>query len=801
MRKENSFYHYLNALFAKYHTDFLNQDQLKRNNLMKAAVTEIKQEYKSNLNQLGSALNIFADMLDQFNNQHPEYSVDLPARYFVVRRKPNLRQPIWQKRLREVNKVFHKTCARLSKLEEQLSDNSLLAHLVFFASTCGGLSQPSFLVNLIDQVQRGSLRILSFNNDIHIELVAHSNGATHCKVSTEEVIGEWRRWSPDAYSLSILIQIIDRQASRPRFSVSENKTTTGERAVFSLLLNEVAQQKKINHVSNLKQFCSVAPAVVESFEDSKVPNFYIEYAIGNISSSPLRREAMQCFFDKKIARFNVIAARPHSKESSIAATKSAIYEQGYKEVDQVYREISEALNPKSKNPNRSSSNTVLACLECLKERKLHANAALIVQWLIFKLNTTTGVESLQTYRSTFVRQWLVFTHEVDILAIDVSGISVICDEIIQTGQTEKRKSARAIVLMDFMRFASDFGIAFPSECEHKSYADNFARTNIVTPLQQSLIRTAIRKNNSDTRLAEEYELMLILQVRLGLRINELLKLQLNEIEDSEQCWFTIKYNYFGKNKSHNATRKIPAGLLLIDDEKTMFFSYLKKRRRKASGKENMLLFSKSSVSNEKFSYEDVNTNLSREIKRVCGPYGVLHDLRHTAISTMQLVLAEFDDFIEIFTPYKRDQAAQIRTIMKNGSEQNIYWQLCKFAGHAEPSMTVKTYCHFTDMLLHKYISNHNEVHTSRFWETLTGLPKKTLRRIAPDIIGNDEMLAFLSHRLAKQVGNISLVQSSHQAPQTLQVQVTAEACIDALRAYVKVYRSISLRELKGLNWK
>jgi hypothetical protein len=277
--------------------------------------------------------------------------------------------------------------------------------------------------------------------------------------------------------------------------------------------------------------------------------------------------------------------------------------------------------------------------------------------------------------------------------------------------------------------------------------------------------------------------MLILLVRLGLRIDELLKLQLNEIEDSEQCWFTIKYNYFGKNKSYNATRKIPAGLLLIDDEKTMFFSYLKKRRLKARSKENLLLFSRSTVSNEKFSYEDVNTNLSRGIKRVCGPYGVLHDLRHTAISTMQLVLAEFDDLIDMYTPYKRDQAAQIRSIMKNGSEQNIYWQLCKFAGHTEPSMTVKTYCHFTDILLHKYINNHQEGHTSSFWETLTGLNRKTLRRIAPEMIRHDEILIFLSLRLAKQIGNVSLVQSNHQASQTLTVQITAESCINALRAY------------------
>ncbi|MEZ5495219.1 MAG: tyrosine-type recombinase/integrase [Gammaproteobacteria bacterium] len=58
----------------------------------------------------------------------------------------------------------------------------------------------------------------------------------------------------------------------------------------------------------------------------------------------------------------------------------------------------------------------------------------------------------------------------------------------------------------------------------------------------------------------------IILYRTGLRVGEVLKIKLKDIEISDEFWIDIRENNKGDNKTYSSLRRIPLGILLKKEE-------------------------------------------------------------------------------------------------------------------------------------------------------------------------------------------------------------------------------------------
>src|SRR5690606_10047170 len=85
------------------------------------------------------------------------------------------------------------------------------------------------------------------------------------------------------------------------------------------------------------------------------------------------------------------------------------------------------------------------------------------------------------------------------------------------------------------------------------------------------VRYFLLKNTKvDAFLYKQLALIVIVAHRTGMRISEILKIRLVDVEDSAAYWVQVRESEFGGHKTASARRKIPMGALLTERELALF---------------------------------------------------------------------------------------------------------------------------------------------------------------------------------------------------------------------------------------
>jgi integrase len=152
------------------------------------------------------------------------------------------------------------------------------------------------------------------------------------------------------------------------------------------------------------------------------------------------------------------------------------------------------------------------------------------------------------------------------------------------------------------------------------------------------IRSVARAGASDPLVADQLALALVPAYRCGLRIGEIVKLRIEDIESSYERTLFIRQNSYGSNKSHAARRKIVCGRILTPDEGVLFDRVVAVRRRQ--GNLSGTLFQTPGRAMP-FDRSAVSSAISNALRDATTNRGwTFHHLRHSAANNIILTVLD-----------------------------------------------------------------------------------------------------------------------------------------------------------------
>jgi integrase len=285
----------------------------------------------------------------------------------------------------------------------------------------------------------------------------------------------------------------------------------------------------------------------------------------------------------------------------------------------------------------------------------------------------------------------------------------------QLKEQEKLTDTQVGVLAPFYKYGMhlyDFP-KIPFFKNIKTKSDGLVRAGFISEnIFQNFISDYKSKSNDSIVFKEIMVFIFFVLFRSGLRIGELQKLRIRDVElhNSEFCkdiWIYIRSSQKGKNKTRSGYRRIPLGTLLKDDEKKLFIGYFNKVSFKANVDLCSPVFSWDIKKRDPISSNTIYNVFRQHLSSKFDIPFVVHLFRHTAISRIFAILTLDTRLISLTSVYSKEQIEEIR-IKLGLVDKNAMWSLAKFAGHASPAMTFSTYIHFTDYYLYSVLSQRNE---------------------------------------------------------------------------------------------
>jgi len=355
-------------------------------------------------------------------------------------------------------------------------------------------------------------------------------------------------------------------------------------------------------------------------------------------------------------------------------------------------------------------------------------------WFIFLLDEGLAVSTANRYHVEISSAILILDEEIKLEQLDSIEIKQAYDSIINQKTSEGSRNYRAVVLSrahGFFETRLGFSPLFqPLTNGEKSipmvragYVSHSVYRNTLSSLQKI--------ENLDSVTTQGLLCLLILAYRSGLRLSELIKLRLCDVEPSEESWLFIRNNPVADNKRDASLRKIPLNALLSLEESKIWFAYAGRRRRDAANLSE-LFFCHDGVGKIPLDSKLISRIISDAMRKVSDiPLLTFHDLRHTAISNMHAIAEREWALASQLTGYSGNQTRSVfRAVIGNDNEQlRVYWALAAFAGHNSPQTTLQSYVHFTDLISHLKISRNTVKLSLTQCRSLSGLSANKLTRI------------------------------------------------------------------------
>lgn len=194
----------------------------------------------------------------------------------------------------------------------------------------------------------------------------------------------------------------------------------------------------------------------------------------------------------------------------------------------------------------------------------------------------------------------------------------------------------------------------------------------------------------------------VLGFRAGLRIGEALSIQLDDILVAQHLQETeiillIRSNVYVSTKSRDSRRQLPLHLLLSDSERQAFKAFVANRHAVARHGRVMLL-GEGGESVAPLRDDRIQVEIHDAMRRITGnPSLRFHHLRHSLAN--YLLLSFHGVKIPWAAPSQHDSLW--KNVVKGPSRSGLYF-IAQVMGHASPDVTLRSYLHFTCLLMDHY---------------------------------------------------------------------------------------------------
>ncbi|WP_237359987.1 tyrosine-type recombinase/integrase [Vibrio marisflavi] len=371
--------------------------------------------------------------------------------------------------------------------------------------------------------------------------------------------------------------------------------------------------------------------------------------------------------------------------------------------NKLYEEITRIMKPPLTGEKLRKSIVFNSLNNLIEQYELPIWQYAYVRWLIFKLDSCE-VSSVRAYNRTLIKYWGVINTTCDLLQCD-SSIEL---EFLYRQQITRHKSKKSQAyfthrLKDLHAFATPLLKLPPLSDEffHDEPGKKHTRAGLVDePLFAALLQhiSTLTDINKSSQLA--LKTICILSYRAGLRVSELHKLQVMNLEQSSTGWLDIRNNRYGNNKTASSLRKVPIYPLLLEHEKHIVEDYI---RHKIASKANKTapLLTLGEDTSRPFDRFSVSNYVGQALKALSGEeHFVFYHLRHSCLSRLQLMLeiAQPHELLPYLCPYDGIQLSKIQNLLFKKTLTKGYWEIAAFAGHETPEVSFNHYFHMSDLL-------------------------------------------------------------------------------------------------------
>lgn len=358
---------------------------------------------------------------------------------------------------------------------------------------------------------------------------------------------------------------------------------------------------------------------------------------------------------------------------------------------------------------------------------------------------TLKLSSISRYLSALIKGWLKGIPDLSLEELDAEEWEEFYTQIIEDSGQSIGTTLTAI--NNFHHFQVE-NFQAPAIALQGNQSIEHVRARFVSPqLMDRCLKTLMRTRAYDDKELLMLECMIVLAWRTGLRIGEVTSLSIDDLSISggPSVWhmqidfLLIRSNALGTIKTNNARRKIPVFALLTEPEREKLNSVLH-YRLSLGVKSNKPLFCPTSFG-VSFSKSEV-ANVFRKLtnSNLVGSEYPFHSLRHTALSSIGLILSN-SELTSSFVDRTEEDKERIRHALLGShpgsgrlDSQDQYIALALLAGHGAPDQTFRSYYHFAHLDLGQRLLKARVKIPSTIPNNIAGISK---RRISTSVASHD----------------------------------------------------------------
>lgn len=506
--------------------------------------------------------------------------------------------------------------------------------------------------------------------------------------------------------------------------------------------------------NTLNKLVKSAVSLITFFPNVRISQSILEYSMGRNKAYSLPKE--------NLARLATCAIKEHPKLHFYNPlrqnkSKARLRLKPTLPLSNFYQTLAGELKENAKKKLTSES-TAKKLKNVVNENQLSTAQEVLIKWFIQKLDTCKP-STIRTYHSTLSRKWLYQTEGLNLEEAEEQDFQDLYDELIELTHYQKQKTKLAARLSDFHAFAVqefDFPLLLEpisNDSQHKSHTNaGFVDETLFKALLDAVDQIVDLDFNNKLIIKS----ILIISYRCGLRISEIIKLRLIDIENSQEGWLKVRENKFGNNKSPSSLRKVPLYISLLDHEKKIVTASLNlARQENINGAENRLAFTIGQDKNQPIDKFLISNFTSTALRALSGlEHLVFHHLRHSAVSRLQLMFElgaeESVNYAEI-VPYSAGQINKITDTIAAKTLRNKYYAIAAFDGHSSPETCFNHYFHFCDLILYSNLLKMKLDLTQKQLVNLGLGSRRNLRQLAQSKNTDDcwSIDGFLEHTLKK----------------------------------------------------
>ncbi|WP_418642346.1 tyrosine-type recombinase/integrase [Vibrio chaetopteri] len=451
------------------------------------------------------------------------------------------------------------------------------------------------------------------------------------------------------------------------------------------------------------QLCQTSVYVVENQSDLAMSHALTEYQVSKTKSYALPVSNLARLIHPMVYPLTDInfTSGSASSDSKVSAKKTKPKSQHL----ELFDNLKACLQPKGtlKPVSRATLKQSLETLITEISSEETINQRLLIQWYRHKLDTCS-VGTLKAYHSSLTRKWLYLCERYPLNTLNGEELEQIYKQTIDNHTTDKSKKYFAGRLKDLHAFAVETNVLTPISSDYLHTDPTQAHTRAAF-VDEALFTGLLNGISSAKGLGEADKLclksMCILSYRCGLRLNELAKLRIKDIEPSNIGWLSVRDNHLGTNKTAASLRKVPLYPMLLKHETKVINDYYHIKQEQQLGKKHPFFSfgADAKLPVDNFRVSMLVGELLKSLSQL--NYFVFHHLRHSCLSRLQLIL-EIDNLSTLppqLSPYDRSQLEKIKGIVFGRSAMNGYDAIAAMAGHESPRMTFEHYFHFSDWIV------------------------------------------------------------------------------------------------------